>query len=190
MASRRSRTAPESLESRFIHGLPSHRPTGVQIKIVLRCSRPRVGVWCCCWGLFCSLFRMRWPDSIGARTPREGEEAYVVLVALDDSGATTHRNITRQIYKPLVERASYSSLIPVFPSLTFPNYYSIAIGLYPHNHGIVDMSRSLLHQFAAPLRPARAAISARPERSIAHEAGSGVARVKSNPYGAVPVLNS
>ncbi|MBA3247686.1 MAG: alkaline phosphatase family protein [Pyrinomonadaceae bacterium] len=28
-------------------------------------------------------------------------------------------------------------MIPVFPSLTFPNHYSIATGLYPHNHGIV-----------------------------------------------------
>lgn len=28
-------------------------------------------------------------------------------------------------------------MIPVFPSLTFPNHYSIATGLYPENHGIV-----------------------------------------------------
>lgn len=28
-------------------------------------------------------------------------------------------------------------LIPAFPSLTFPNHYSIATGLYPENHGII-----------------------------------------------------
>lgn len=28
-------------------------------------------------------------------------------------------------------------LLPVFPTLTFPNHYSIATGLYPENHGIV-----------------------------------------------------
>jgi predicted AlkP superfamily pyrophosphatase or phosphodiesterase len=28
-------------------------------------------------------------------------------------------------------------LVPVFPTLTFPNHYSIATGLYPVNHGIV-----------------------------------------------------
>lgn len=28
-------------------------------------------------------------------------------------------------------------LIPAFPSLTFPNHYTIATGLYPQNHGIV-----------------------------------------------------
>ncbi len=29
------------------------------------------------------------------------------------------------------------ALVPVFPTLTFPNHYSIATGLYPANHGIV-----------------------------------------------------
>ncbi|XP_040873778.1 uncharacterized protein [Glycine max] len=31
-----------------------------------------------------------------------------------------------------------SGLIPVFPSLTFPNHYSIATGLYPAYHGIIN----------------------------------------------------
>lgn len=30
------------------------------------------------------------------------------------------------------------SMIPSFPSLTFPNHYSIATGLYPAHHGLVD----------------------------------------------------
>ena len=29
-------------------------------------------------------------------------------------------------------------LLPVFPSITFPNHYSIATGLYPQAHGIVS----------------------------------------------------
>jgi predicted AlkP superfamily pyrophosphatase or phosphodiesterase len=32
------------------------------------------------------------------------------------------------------------SLIPVFPSNTFPNHYSIVTGLYPAHHGIIDNS--------------------------------------------------
>lgn len=28
-------------------------------------------------------------------------------------------------------------LLPVFPSITFPNHYSIATGLYPESHGIL-----------------------------------------------------
>ncbi|MED6157608.1 hypothetical protein PIB30_024925 [Stylosanthes scabra] len=31
-----------------------------------------------------------------------------------------------------------TGLIPVFPSLTFPNHYSIATGLYPAHHGIIN----------------------------------------------------
>ncbi|CAK8579438.1 unnamed protein product [Lathyrus sativus] len=31
-----------------------------------------------------------------------------------------------------------TGLIPVFPSLTFPNHYSIATGLYPAYHGIIN----------------------------------------------------
>ncbi|XP_020098796.1 ectonucleotide pyrophosphatase/phosphodiesterase family member 3-like [Ananas comosus] len=31
-----------------------------------------------------------------------------------------------------------TGLIPVFPSLTFPNHYAIATGLYPASHGIIN----------------------------------------------------
>jgi alkaline phosphatase D len=33
------------------------------------------------------------------------------------------------------------SLIPSFPSKTFPNLYSIVTGLYPGHHGIVDEAK-------------------------------------------------
>lgn len=32
------------------------------------------------------------------------------------------------------------ALIPCYPSKTFPNHYSIATGMYPNNHGLVDNS--------------------------------------------------
>ncbi|MEO7659373.1 MAG: alkaline phosphatase family protein, partial [Pyrinomonadaceae bacterium] len=31
-------------------------------------------------------------------------------------------------------------MIPSFPTKTFPNHYTIATGLYPQNHGIVENS--------------------------------------------------
>jgi predicted AlkP superfamily pyrophosphatase or phosphodiesterase len=42
------------------------------------------------------------------------------------------------------------SLIPVFPTLTFPNFYAMATGLYPDHHGIVSntMVDSTLGRFA------------------------------------------
>jgi predicted AlkP superfamily pyrophosphatase or phosphodiesterase len=41
-------------------------------------------------------------------------------------------------------------LTPVFPTLTFPNFYSIATGLYPEHHGIVSntMTDSALGNFS------------------------------------------
>ena len=46
------------------------------------------------------------------------------------------------------------ALIPPFPSLTFPSFYSIATGLYPGNHGIVgnrflDPDRDELYSYRA-----------------------------------------
>ncbi|WP_315822067.1 alkaline phosphatase family protein [Paraflavitalea speifideaquila] len=32
------------------------------------------------------------------------------------------------------------SMIPAFPSLTFPNHYTIVTGLYPAHHGMVNNS--------------------------------------------------
>src|SRR4051812_33745935 len=33
--------------------------------------------------------------------------------------------------------ARAEGLVPVFPSLTFPNHYTIVTGLYPEHHGII-----------------------------------------------------
>ncbi|HZN99362.1 MAG TPA: alkaline phosphatase family protein, partial [Gemmatimonadales bacterium] len=74
----------------------------------------------------------------------------VVLVALDgfqpsylDRAPSRHlRELARQGV-----RARW--LVPVFPTVTFPNFYSIATGLYPEHHGIVSntMRDSLLGSF-------------------------------------------
>lgn len=37
-----------------------------------------------------------------------------------------------------VEGSAAEGLIPCYPSLTFPNHYSIVTGMYPQNHGLVD----------------------------------------------------
>jgi len=36
------------------------------------------------------------------------------------------------------EEASATSLIPVYPSKTFPNHYTQVTGLYPENHGLIE----------------------------------------------------
>ena len=38
---------------------------------------------------------------------------------------------------PAADEAT-EAMLPVYPSMTFPNHYSIATGLYPYQHGLVD----------------------------------------------------
>ncbi len=63
----------------------------------------------------------------------------VILISLDGFrwdflGRAETPNLDR-----LVERGVRAErLVPVFPSLTFPNHYSIVTGLHPENHGVVS----------------------------------------------------
>ena len=71
--------------------------------------------------------------------PIEDLKPTVILVSLDG-----FRNDYLTKYKPenleLLARQGVKAkwLIPSFPSKTFPNHYTIATGLYPQNHGIVE----------------------------------------------------
>ena len=47
-------------------------------------------------------------------------------------------NMTPHIQKIFDCGTQAKFMMPVFPSKTFPNHYSIATGLYPVSHGIVD----------------------------------------------------
>src|ERR1700735_4485021 len=67
---------------------------------------------------------------------------YVVLVSLDGfrwdyakrDGATHLLALGRQgVWAP-------EGMIPSFPSLTFPNHFTIVTGLYPEHHGLVANS--------------------------------------------------
>ncbi len=69
----------------------------------------------------------------------DGTEPAVLLISLDgfrwDYRHSTETPILDQLAAEGVEA---EGLIPVFPSKTFPNHYSIVTGLYPENHGIVS----------------------------------------------------
>jgi predicted AlkP superfamily pyrophosphatase or phosphodiesterase len=75
----------------------------------------------------------------GPNAPIQEAKPYVILVSLDGFrydyatkyGATALARLA-------VEGASApDGMIPSFPSVTFPNHYSIVTGLYPEHHGIV-----------------------------------------------------
>ncbi len=67
---------------------------------------------------------------------------YVVLVSLDgfryDYAERYRANHLRELGAQ--GASAPEGMIPVYPSVTFPNHYSIVTGLYPEHHGIVAMS--------------------------------------------------
>ncbi|MGH7508997.1 MAG: ectonucleotide pyrophosphatase/phosphodiesterase [Gemmatimonadales bacterium] len=79
-----------------------------------------------------------------------GQQA-VVLVALDGFHPSyLDRPVSRHLRSLAQGGVRARWLVPVFPTKTFPNFHSIATGLYPENHGIVsnNMRDSALGQFA------------------------------------------
>ncbi|MXY29997.1 MAG: alkaline phosphatase family protein [Gammaproteobacteria bacterium] len=75
----------------------------------------------------------------GRNHPRHLGKPYVVVVSFDGFRHDyMERFDTPNFDRMAVEGARADGLIPVFPSLTFPAHYSIATGLYPGTHGLVN----------------------------------------------------
>lgn len=74
----------------------------------------------------------------GINRPDQQSKPYVVLVSLDGFRADyLHRFATPNLDRLASRGVRAEGLIPVFPSKTFPNHYSIVTGLYADRHGIV-----------------------------------------------------
>ena len=70
-------------------------------------------------------------------------DRYLIIISLDGfrSDYFDNPNISSpNIHEIAKNGVHIKRLIPVYPSLTFPNHYSIATGLYPGDHGIVSNS--------------------------------------------------
>ncbi len=64
---------------------------------------------------------------------------YVILISVDGFRWDYANNYgAKNILNLAKKGVSASSLQPSFPSLTFPNHYTIVTGLYPAHHGLVD----------------------------------------------------
>jgi len=65
-------------------------------------------------------------------------EQYVVMLSMDGwRWDYAQRVPTPNLDRIAKQGVKASYVIPVFPTKTFPNHYSMATGLYPGNHGIV-----------------------------------------------------
>src|SRR5450755_508376 len=78
----------------------------------------------------------------GPNAPQQLSKPYVILVSLDgfryDYAKRYH---AEHLLALAAEGASApEGMLPSYPSITFPNHYSIVTGLYPEHHGIVANS--------------------------------------------------
>lgn len=66
-------------------------------------------------------------------------ETHVILISLDGYRYDyTERFQPENIQRLIASGTAAEGLIPVFPSKTFPNHYSLATGMRPEFHGLVD----------------------------------------------------
>jgi predicted AlkP superfamily pyrophosphatase or phosphodiesterase len=77
----------------------------------------------------------------GINRPEHRDKAHLILISFDGFRADYFDrfdlpNIRRVLRRGVRARA----MIPVFPSVTFTNHYSLVTGLYPERHGIVANS--------------------------------------------------
>ena len=64
-----------------------------------------------------------------------------ILISLDGFRADfLQRAITPTLHQFIAEGVSPKYMLPSFPSLTFPNHYTLVTGLHPESHGIVGNS--------------------------------------------------
>ncbi len=67
------------------------------------------------------------------------EKPYVILISIDGfRWDLADKYQAKNLIKLRENGVQAAYLKPSFPSLTFPNHYSIVTGLYPSHHGIVD----------------------------------------------------
>ncbi len=99
----------------------------------------------------------------GVNAPEQRNKPYLILISADGFRWDYQDLFETPALDRLAARGVRAeSLQPVFPTLTFPNHYSIATGLYPSNHGIVandfpdpDSDDWYLHKRAKIVRQGR-----------------------------------
>jgi len=95
----------------------------------------RYGLFILCVIALVVLVRLDNPQGVPTR------DRTLILVSLDGfrwDYLDKFKSQTPHLNQLASEGVRMERLIPVFPSLTFPNHYTIVTGLYPEHHGIVN----------------------------------------------------
>ena len=74
-------------------------------------------------------------------SPKQITKPYVILISADGFRADfTELYEAKKLQALSTSGVRGKYMIPSYPSVTFPNHYSIVTGLYPSHHGLVDNS--------------------------------------------------
>jgi predicted AlkP superfamily pyrophosphatase or phosphodiesterase len=86
-----------------------------------------------------------------ANTPTQQAKHYVVMVSLDGFRYDYAKKYDAKNLLAFAKQGASApdGMIPAYPSVTFPNHFTLVTGLYPEHHGIVANS------FYDPVRKAR-----------------------------------
>lgn len=77
----------------------------------------------------------------GTNRPEHRQKPYVILISFDGLRWDYLDRFQPPNFRKVMRAGVHAEgLVPVFPSKTFPNHYSIVTGLYAENHGIVANS--------------------------------------------------
>ncbi|EJF08614.1 ectonucleotide pyrophosphatase/phosphodiesterase [Pontibacter sp. BAB1700] len=72
-------------------------------------------------------------------SPAQQEKPYVILISADGFRYDYADKFDAKFLKSKrSEGVEAASMLPAFPSKTFPNHYSIVTGLYPASHGLIN----------------------------------------------------
>ncbi|KAL2169712.1 hypothetical protein VTG60DRAFT_5765 [Thermothelomyces hinnuleus] len=114
---------------------------------------------CCRWVLlyaiiavaFAILVLVAWKLSLDRKTTRYSQKLVsngtamfaptTIIISLDGFRPDfLNRGLTPRLNALVKEGVSPLYMLPSFPSVTFPNHYTLATGLYPESHGVVGNS--------------------------------------------------
>lgn len=93
----------------------------------------------------------------GCAEPRTADPALLILVSIDGYRADyLDRGHSPVLAALAADGVRAAGMRPVFPSLTYPNHYTLVTGLYPDQHGMVNntMHDPVLGSFSPPNREA------------------------------------
>src|SRR5699024_7267336 len=67
------------------------------------------------------------------------EKPYVILISTDGFRADYVEKFQAKNLRKMAELGiSAKAMLPSFPTITFPNHWTLITGLYPSHHGLID----------------------------------------------------